>query len=79
MATLKQAEAARTRHADALASDGAHAVGVEPSGAGWCVVAYHAPQAEPGPALKTSLRIDTDRGRLEVPLKVVRQEPCGPG
>ena len=74
MATLAQANKARSEHSDALIKAGAHAIGVEPGAAyghdGYVVVAYVEPRK------KTSLpdRLAAGKSRFEVPVVIEKSE-----
>jgi hypothetical protein len=74
VATLKQAETARTKFADQLAKLGAHAIGVEESdsGEGWEVIAYVAPK-QPINA-PTKLVMTAGDKTVEVPLRIRRED-----
>ena len=78
MATLKQAEAARRKHADRLAEAGVHAVGVE-SGEGFdhegYVVVAH---VEPGADLDLPESLAVPGSKARVPLVVQRGEMFRP-
>jgi hypothetical protein len=74
VATLKQAEAARTQFADDLAKLGAHAIGVEESepGDGWAVIAYVAPEQQ---IAAPATLVTTVGGKvIKVPLRIRREE-----
>lgn len=74
--TLKQAEAARAQHADALAKLGAHAIGVEPVDDGWAVIA----QIEPGQPFDGPRVLSTRvAGKLiDVSLRIERADMAKP-
>ena len=78
MATLKQAEAARRKHADSLAEAGAHAVGVE-SGErfahkGFVVVAY----AEQGAKVDLPTMLAIPASKTVVPVVIERAKRFKP-
>ena len=72
MATRGQADQARALHADGLAKQGAHAVGVEPGKAygksGFVVVAYIEPNK--AVSLPEKLTLETDLKSISVPLVI---------
>lgn len=79
-ATLDQANDARAQHADDLAKQGAHAIGVEKGETfgkeGWVVVAY----VDPAKLLKLPANLTTTlKGKaVDVPLVVEKAEPFEP-
>ncbi|MER9656617.1 hypothetical protein NKJ26_24500 [Mesorhizobium sp. M0152] len=77
MATLSQANSARTEHADDLAKVGVHAIGVEKGEnfgrEGWVVVVY----VEPGKShdLPTTLTTNHEGKPVDVPVVIENSEP----
>lgn len=80
MATQAQADKARAEHANRLAQQGAHSVGVEEGGgyghAGYVVSAYVAPDRAVD--LPASLALQENGRKVEVPLVVKRAEMFRP-
>jgi hypothetical protein len=80
MATLNQANTARAEHADDLAKQGAHAIGVEKRDgfgkSGWVVVAYVDPVK--APVLPANLSTMLRGKAVDVPLVIEKAEPFAP-
>ena len=74
MATLAQANKARSEHSDALVKAGAHAIGVEPGAAyghdGYVVVVY----VEPSKKASLPDRLAAGKSKSEVPVVVEKAE-----
>jgi len=79
-ATLTQASSARAQHADDLARQGAHAIGVEKGDSygkkGWVVVAY----VDPAKQLKlpATLAMTLKGKAVDVPLVIEKAAPFEP-
>jgi hypothetical protein len=79
MASLKDAEAARTLWSDRLVEAGAHSISVEaetPGGRGYVVVAWV--EKPPATPLPTTIEVNRSGARRSVPLRIRMAEPFAP-